>query len=130
MRYCSIEARDREGQPVVERTVIFATIICSHTSNPTVGRFVWNGQAYSLVGASKQRPGSILPDDGARSTKSAFEVSPSYRCPGCGASSYVQCGRCRGLGCWDPTWEMFRCPLCGNAGAVNGTIDRISGLSG
>ena len=55
MRYCSIEARDREGQPVVERTVIFATIICSHTSNPTVGRFVWNGQAYSLVGASKQR---------------------------------------------------------------------------
>jgi hypothetical protein len=114
----------------LDRPFILAIIICSHTAQPAVGRFVRTGRTYNLIGASKQRPGSVLPEDGKKPTRSAFGVSPSYRCPYCGASDYVQCGRCNGLGCWDPSWEIFRCQRCGNSGPVDGTIDRLTGLGG
>jgi hypothetical protein len=111
----------------LEQTAIFATIVCSHSGEPAVGRFAWNGSAYMLVASSKQRPGSVLPDEGKSATKIGLEIAPGYHCPYCHSTNIVSCGRCHGLGCWDPSWETFRCPRCGNQGRVSGTIDRIYG---
>lgn len=110
-------------------TTFFATIICPHTGLPMVGRFVWNGAAYELIAASKQRPGSVLPEEG-RGRVATYQSHASYRCPQCGASSFVQCGRCSQLACWEESWEIFRCPRCGDSGPVHDFIERITGGRG
>jgi predicted RNA-binding Zn-ribbon protein involved in translation (DUF1610 family) len=113
----------------VQRPPLLVNILCSHNGAPSVGRFVWNGRTYELVGASRQRPGSVLPDEGGKRAKGSFDVSPNYRgCPNCGANNFVQCAQCRTLGCWDESWPVFTCAKCGNRGPVEGTIDRIAGL--
>jgi hypothetical protein len=109
--------------------VLFIGLACSHSRMPSVGRFVWDGAQYLLVGASRQRPGSVIPGESRGEVQAGFGTGPDYQgCPGCGADGFVRCGRCHKLGCWDDSWEVFRCPGCGNSGRVTGTIDRLSDL--
>lgn len=109
--------------------VIFVGVACSTTGHPQVGRFVWDGRTWLLVGASRQRPGSILPPDGGQEQRGSFDTAPSYPgCPSCGAMAFVRCGRCGQLGCWERSREIFECPHCGNRGPVTETIDSISTL--
>jgi hypothetical protein len=113
----------------MNRPTLFISLVCCHTRNPGVGRFVWTGSYYSLVGASRQRPGSVVPDEGQEQIEAEFTTAPDYQgCPGCGAGGFVRCGRCLRLACWEDSWEIFHCPRCGNSGPVTGTIDRLSDL--
>lgn len=111
------------------RQALFISLVCSHTRNPSVGRFVWTGSGYALVAASPQRPGSTTPDEGRGQIEAEFGTAADYPgCPGCGASGFVRCGQCTKLACWESSWEVFHCPRCGNSGRVTGTIDRLSDM--
>ncbi|WP_329107995.1 hypothetical protein OG792_05650 [Micromonospora sp. NBC_01699] len=107
--------------------LLFVNMLCSRSSQPSVIRFVRQEQGYVAVGASRQRPGSVIPgEDGT--THASFGVAEGYTgCPHCGAASFVRCGRCRKLGCWDESWEAFHCRRCGNSGPVDGVIDSLPG---
>lgn len=123
-----VNGSDANGR--VGRGVLFIGMVCSHTGNPSVGRFVWDGSGYALVAASRQRPGSVIPGERERTEIHAgFTTARGYAgCPECSADGFVRCGECEKLACHDDTWEMFRCPRCGNSGRVTGSIDRLSDL--
>ena len=109
---------------------MFAGMLCSSHRQPAVIRFRWNGAAYDAVGASKQRPGSVIPaESGNGAVSGSFGVAEEYSgCPYCRANNFVRCGRCKELSCYDTSWETFHCAHCGNAGRVTGTIETVSGL--
>lgn len=113
----------------MEQSQLFVSLICSRDRLPAVMRFLWNGSSYEAVGASRQRPGSVIPAAGRGQVQAEFTDSVDYTgCPYCGADNFVRCGRCHELSCHDDTWQMFHCPRCGNSGPVMGTIDGLSGL--
>lgn len=109
---------------------MLASMVCSSHHQPTVIRFRWNGTAYEAVGASKQRPGSIIPSEGGNgAVRGSFVVTEDYTgCPYCRANNFVRCGQCNELSCYDKSWEIFNCPRCGHSGRITGTIDTVSGL--
>lgn len=107
---------------------MFVSMVCSTHRQPTVIRFKWYGDSYIALGASKQRPGCVIPPgDGVGAVRAAFGTTPEYPgCPYCGSDGFVRCGRCCELSCHDDTWEIFHCPRCGNSGRITGTIDSLS----
>ncbi|MEU4194520.1 hypothetical protein AB0E69_21665 [Kribbella sp. NPDC026611] len=107
---------------------LFVNFTCSSTRHPGVARFEWKAEQWQLVGASRQRPDSSPVAAERQSQSGGFVRGPAYTgCPSCGADSFVQCGRCQSLGCWDNSWPDFTCPTCGNRGEVSdGTIESIS----
>jgi hypothetical protein len=109
---------------------IFAGMVCSSHHQPAVIRFRWSGTAYEALGASKQRPGSVIPPEGGNgAVRGAFGVTEEYAgCPYCRANNFVRCGQCEELSCYDTSWEVFHCPRCNNSGRITGTIDTVSGL--
>jgi hypothetical protein len=63
-----------------------------------------------------------------RVLEGTFGIDREYPgCGSCGVSSYVKCGVCSELSCWDgePT---YRCFHCGNSGPVIGPIDSASAI--
>lgn len=116
-----------------ERTIL-ANITCSITRHPGVGRFGRQGGNLVLKGASRQRPGSVLPTSGSLAQAQdggAFTISADYRgCPSCGASSIVRCSGCNQLACWDSSQPVFNCPSCGHSGEVSGVITEFTALDG
>lgn len=109
--------------------VLLVSLDCSSTGHPQVGKLTWDGANWLLVGVSRQRPGTSLPGEAGREHHGSFATASGYTgCPSCGASEFVRCGRCAQLACWDRSWEIFRCPHCGNSGPVTGVIDAISTL--
>ena len=110
---------------------LLASVTCSSTGHPGVGRFRRVGSDWQLVGVSRQRPGSVLPPNGplVAAAQGAFTVTDTYRgCPSCHADNFVRCGQCQALACWDTTWPTFSCPSCGNSGPVEGEITEISSV--
>ena len=110
---------------------VLASVTCSSTRHPGVGRFRQVPRGVELVGVSRQRPGAVLPEgSGLRVTGEIFTGEGYRGCPSCRADSIVRCGACGRLGCWDNSWELFHCPSCGNSGPVGGVITEISSLGG
>ena len=60
---------------------------------------------------------------------SEARTGPQYKCPYCGNDSYVRCGKCRKLTCYDDSGR-FSCAHCGNSGKVSGVIKDIDGSGG
>jgi predicted RNA-binding Zn-ribbon protein involved in translation (DUF1610 family) len=112
--------------------VFLVNLTCSSTRHPGVGRFVWTGESWVLQAASRQRPHTAIPASDARQARTGtFGVADGYRgCPSCGSTSYVRCGRCEQLACYDYSWPQFSCPTCGITGSVTQGIDSISSLAG
>jgi predicted RNA-binding Zn-ribbon protein involved in translation (DUF1610 family) len=111
----------------VASDVLLVSLNCSNSGHPQVGRFTWDGTSWVLVGVSRQRPGACPQGEAGQEHHGSFAIASGYAgCPSCGASRLVQCGRCARLTCWDPSWEIYRCPHCGNSGQVDRTIDAIS----
>lgn len=53
----------------------------------------------------------------------------SYRCPDCGNSGIVRCGKCNNITCYDRSGH-FKCAYCTNKGEVNGVIKTVSVYNG
>ncbi len=49
-------------------------------------------------------------------------VGPQYKCPWCGNNSFVRCGKCRKITCYNNSLETFTCAHCGNKGRISGII--------
>jgi len=113
----------------MRRAFVFVSLMCSGTGAPGVARLERGESGCVLIAASKQRPGSVPPERTPEEIRTGLSMAPDYPgCPHCGASSVVRCSRCRQLGCWNPSSELYRCPRCGNAGRVSGTIESVSEL--
>lgn len=111
--------------------VLLVSLDCSSNGHPQVGKLVWDGTAWLLVGVSRQRPGTSLPPAVGNAHRGSFTMASGYAgCPSCGASTFARCGRCAQLACWDSSWDVFRCPHCGNSGPITGTIEAVSALEG
>ncbi len=50
------------------------------------------------------------------------KTGPRYNCPWCGNDSYVKCGKCGKLTCYESETKKFLCAHCGNSGEVSGSI--------
>ena len=55
-----------------------------------------------------------------------MRTGPQYKCPYCGNTGFVRCGRCHKLTCYSDGGK-FTCDHCGNVGDVTGTIDTLEG---
>lgn len=116
-----------EGRWLAVSDVLLVSLDCSSSGHPQVGRFTWDGTTWVLVGVSRQRPGASAPKETGGKYQGSFAIADAYSgCPSCGASQFVQCGRCARLACWDPSWATYLCPHCGDSGQVDRTIDAIS----
>jgi hypothetical protein len=108
------------------------SLTCSSTKHPAVGRFVWMDGSWNLAAASRQRPGTSIPASDSQPARTGkFGMTDDYKgCPSCGSGSYVRCGRCAQLACYDYSWPNFSCPTCGITSQVTHGIDSISAMSG
>ncbi|MEV6417398.1 hypothetical protein [Kribbella sp. NPDC051718] len=112
---------------MVSEQPFFVSFTCSSTRHPGVARFERMGEQWVLVGASRQRPESNPVAAERRTQSGGFACASTYTgCPSCGADSFVQCGGCQSMGCWDNSWPDFNCPTCGNRGPVTGEIKSVS----
>ncbi len=72
---------------------------------------------------------SLLGSFAPKSENTITESGSFYwdlKCPYCGCTTYVECGVCHQLTCYDDN-GTFTCAICGNRGEVDGTIDGITG---
>ena len=49
-------------------------------------------------------------------------TGPQYKCPWCGNTDFVRCGRCGKITCHDANKDTFSCVHCGNTGKISGVI--------
>lgn len=55
-----------------------------------------------------------------------FDFAPEYPgCPHCGDASFVRCGGCGEIACWDSLRRAVTCPWCGATTRIEGTVDRL-----
>lgn len=109
----------------------FVPMTCSQTRRFLMTRFEWTGSSWDLQGASFARPSAESSALARQQLDGAFNTSQRYQgCPGCRANSYVRCRQCSELGCWDTSWPLFHCAVCGNSGEVGGAIDSVRTSSG
>lgn len=53
-------------------------------------------------------------------------TGPQYKCPYCGNTEFVRCGKCRKLTCYSGR-GTFHCEHCGHSGEVTGYIESLEG---
>lgn len=70
-----------------------------------------------------------IPADCKGSTSSSSQMSiskiktgPQFKCPHCGNTSFVKCGKCGKFTCYNPNSKRFECGYCDNKGEVSGYI--------
>ncbi len=80
-------------------------------------RSEWQLTSVADKGPSGGQPGRLA-------VSGQFGLAPEYAgCPGCRADSYVRCGNCSNLSCWNSATTTFACGSCNNRGDVSGRID-------
>ena len=57
-------------------------------------------------------------------------IGPQYKCPYCGNTAFVKCGKCGNITCLKGDAKNFKCAYCGNSGKITGYIERIKMISG
>jgi len=62
--------------------------------------------------------------------KGAILIDDEYLgCPYCNSRSFVHCGYCNKISCWDGNNSEFKCPACGYSGKIEfvESFDNIKG---
>ncbi len=80
---------------------------------------------YGLKNMPSDRSG-VFESEMSKIDISNSRVGPQYKCPYCGNTDFVRCGRCHKLTCYSGGGK-FTCDHCGNVGDVTGTIDTLEG---
>jgi hypothetical protein len=93
---------------------------CGRTKAALVARFVRQESVWALESAEvvpAKTAGAAR--DNAPRVGGGFAIGDTYvGCPECHAGTFVQCGDCKGLTCWDGGRD-YVCGHCGVAGAVS-----------
>ena len=113
------------------KQILLVNLPCATTGQPQVGRFELAGEGWTLIGVSRQRPGSIFRSEAAAQLSGSFGTSPGYAgCPSCGAKQFAQCGYCSALACYESSRRVLHCPACGRQCPIEGLINRVTSLDG
>lgn len=116
---------------MAKNEAIILPVNCTRTHKTFYARydFAYDG-VWVLTYGLKDKPSdaSVGGSDGGiiEIDVSNSRTGPQYRCPYCGNTVFVRCGKCGKLTCY-PGKGTFACDHCGNRGEVNGTIDSLEG---
>lgn len=107
--------------------LFFLEVKCVKTKDTFYARFDYAADdIWALTYGLKSLPaGERVSGGSSQQDISYMRVGPQYRCPYCGAESFVRCGKCGKLTCYDEANGLFKCAHCGNSGPVSGSIEKI-----
>jgi ribosomal protein S27E len=98
----------------VEATIVMAR--CSKNKAPYGMRLqkaqgIWVGTwAFPLQESAAKKEGYD-----SKSVSGDIDLLDEYPgCPHCGAGGFVQCGKCKKIGCFSSQMKSVTCPHCGN----------------
>ncbi len=119
---------------MAKNEVVFMDIYCIKTRKRFHQRYdLAADDRWALTYGIKDDEFSRIVASGSASKKkvdfSNLRIGPQYKCPYCGNDSFVECGVCKKLTCYNGH-ELFECASCGNKGPVSGTIDSLKGSKG
>lgn len=99
---------------------------CGQSSQAMIAYFELSDHCWYLTSVTSV-PAEQTAAHAATPMVGQFSISEKYNgCAGCNADSYVRCGSCSKLGCWNTSDPHFRCGWCGHTGNVSGSIDSLS----
>ena len=100
---------------------------CDKDQRGRMATFTKVGQEWQLSSVSADVPRQS--QAGRLPVAGRFGISAEYKgCPNCGSNSYVRCGTCGELGCWDSSSRNYTCGNCGIRGEVRGSIESVNAL--
>ena len=110
------------GRPASSAWVRF---FCSQDRRARTAVFTRAGSEWQLSSVGADSPRASQP--GSLPVAGRFGISPGYSgCPRCGNNSYVRCGNCGELSCWNSSSPRFSCGNCANRGEVSGSIESLN----
>jgi len=117
--------REGGGEPVNE---LFTSLPYMYYEEAVrVQRGGGGARAPPQAAAQRPQPAAAVPHTAqALRLWGQFPINPKYRCGRCGATSYVKCGGCGALNCWDGETHVT-CGSCGVDADVNGSFESIEG---
>ena len=115
---------------MAKNEAVFFPVNCIRTHRTFYARydFAYDGVWVLTYGVKSIESGSSSSygNELSRIDLSKSRVGPQYKCPYCGNTAFVHCGKCGKLSCYSGKGH-FLCDHCGNSGEVNGTIDSLEG---
>lgn len=106
--------------------LFFLEVKCSKTRNTFYAIFDYAADdIWALTYGVKNLPtGEKVSSGSSQQDISNMRTGPQYKCPYCGSTSFVKCGSCGKLTCYDGSGH-FDCAHCPNSGTVSGHIEKI-----
>lgn len=106
--------------------LFFLEVKCSKTKKTFYARFDYAADdIWALTyGVTSLPAGEKVSAGSSQQDISRMRTGPQYKCPYCGSTSFVRCGACKKLTCYDESGH-FDCAYCPNSGSVTGHIEKI-----
>lgn len=106
--------------------LFFLEVKCSKSKNNFYARFDYAADnVWVLTYGVKDLPaGEKVSSGNSQQDISNMRIGPQYKCPYCQSKSFVKCGVCGNLTCYDESGH-FDCVHCSNSGTVSGYIDKV-----
>lgn len=98
---------------------------CAATSSFTLGAFGQTTTGWELLTSHPAPPEAAGAAGVNRNLSGSMTIGPDYPgCAACRANSFVKCGTCSKLSCWNGD-RMSTCGFCGISAETGGTIEEI-----
>ena len=106
--------------------LFFLEVRCTKTKKPFYARFDYAADdIWALTYGVKNLPaGESVSSGSSQQDISNMRTGPQYKCPDCGSTNFVKCGKCGKLTCYDGNGH-FDCAYCSNSGTVSGYIETV-----
>ena len=116
---------------MAKNEAVILSVNCVRTHRTFYARydFAYDGVwvlTYGLKDMPSDKSGSSGSSGISKIDLSNSRTGPQYKCPYCGNTEFVLCGKCKKLTCYSGSGN-FVCDHCGNTGEVSGTIESLEG---